>query len=157
MALYYKGNHVDRIVREYTYGNTLMAEIVVNGETFYVPYKELDENQGSQTPVLSQSRVEQPTQDSETTAERENEVSEIKEAAEKALEESFEALENATTEVEQSNEPAVTYVAKNGTKTLTFQDVTDKNVRRYKFDLNAIKDVVDGKQKTHKGFTFEVK
>lgn len=135
MVLYYKGKFIDTI-REYTYGHELMAEIEVGGERLYVPRKEL---------------TEKPTTASVQPEEKPKAVTKtVKEKVEVAVEDIVE------TEPKETRKSKKVYLATNGKTQLRFENVNDANVRRYKFDKKSIEAVINGEQKSHKGFTFEV-
>ncbi|HFI0463228.1 TPA: hypothetical protein ACGO1T_001866 [Streptococcus suis] len=133
MSLYYNGQYVDTI-REYMYGNKLMAEISVQGATYFVERKDLTD-----TPEVSSAKEPVSKEKPEAT--------------------NNENINKAET-VEEKSDPVIedetVYIATNGNQTIRFKSVKDKNVLRYKFSQEAINNVIEGKQKQHKGFTFEV-
>lgn len=157
------GQYVADVIRRFEENGQLMAEILVNSEHLFVPYTELTE-EPTVTPRVIVSQVPANVDISET------EVKSIENELNAALPEGVRTQINAT---EQAVEIKADKVEINGEvypRNILAEHVTNPKrnaelgefnskefkefVSKNKLDTKAINDVLEGRQKTHKGFKF---
>lgn len=152
---YYKGKMVSS-PRFFTVGNEHKVEFELDGETHITDGSEVVDYDGMK---LAQKALEEATKTLEKSAEKVNETKETKEEPkEESKEETIQDNDNDEEEKEETN--TFTSIVATNVKTkrkhkLNTEQEFNKFVTRYKLDEAVIQDVLDGKQKTHKGFSFE--
>lgn len=151
---YYKGKMVSS-PRFFTVGNENKVEFELDGETHITDGSEVVDYYGMK---LAQKASEEATKALEKSVEKSNETKE--EAKEETKTESEEeiAQDNDNSQEEETNtftSIVATNVKSKRKHKLNTEQEFSKFVNRYKLDEVAIQDVLDGKQKTHKGFSFD--
>lgn len=151
---YYKGKMVSS-PRFFTVGNEHKVEFELDGETHITDGSEVVDYYGMK---LAQKALKEATKALEKSAEKSNETKE--EPKEEPKEESKEEIiqDNDNDEEEETNtftSIVATNVKSKRKHKLNTEQEFNKFVTRYKLDEAVIQDVLDGKQKTHKGFSFD--
>ena len=150
---YYKGKMVSS-PRFFTVGNEHKVEFELDGETHITDGSEVVDYHGMK---LAQKASEEATKALESSTKK---VDEAKEAKEEVKEEPKKETvkDNDNSKEEETN--TFTSIVATNVKTkrkhkLNTEQEFNKFVTRYKLDETSIQDVLDGKQKTHKGFSFD--
>lgn len=143
---YYKGKMVSS-PRFFTVGNEHKVEFELDGETHITDGSEVVDYDGMK---LAQKALEEATKALEKSAEKSNETKE---------EPKEEIVQNNDNSKEEETNTFTSIVATNVKSKrkhkLNTEQEFNKFVTRYKLDEAVIQDVLDGKQKTHKGFSFD--
>ena len=145
---YYKGKMVSS-PRFFTVGNEHKVEFKLDGETHITNGSEVVDYDGMK---LAQKALEDATKTLEKPVEKHNEAKETKETPK---EEAVKDVDNKEEEDNQFTKIVATNVKTKRKYKLNTEQDFNKFVTRYKLDEAAIQDVLDGKQKTHKGFSFD--
>ena len=145
---YYKGKMVSS-PRFFTVGNEHKVEFKLDGETHITDGSEVVDYDGMK---LAQKTLEDATKALEKSNEKYNEVKETKETPK---EEVVKDVDNKEEEDNQFTQIVATNVKTKRKYKLDTEQEFNKFVTRYKLDEVVIQDVLDGKQKTHKGFSFD--
>ncbi|MBS4462271.1 hypothetical protein JXA27_06830 [Aerococcaceae bacterium zg-B36] len=138
--LSYKGHRVDSI-REFNYGSHSMAEIIVNNERYVVKRNEIKDVEFETIGVMKPNgvfREEQPKKESKS----------VKQESANVVEDS--TNKETTTVIVAINNTTGEETVLGTQESQTFNDFVKEN----KLNIEAIDHVLNGKQKTHKGYTF---
>ena len=147
---YYKGRMVSS-PRFFTVGNEHKVEFKLDGETHITDGSEVVDYDGMK---LAQKALEGATKALEKSVEKHNEVKETEETPKE------EVAKDIDNKEEEEKDNQFTQIVATNVKTkrkykLDTEQEFNKFVTRYKLDEAVIQDVLDGKQKTHKGFSFD--
>lgn len=145
---YYKGKMVSS-PRFFTVGNEHKVEFKLDGETHITDGSEVVDYDGMK---LAQKTLKDATKAIEKSDEKHNEAKETKETPK---EEVVKDVDNKEEEDNQFTQIVATNVKTKRKYKLDTEQEFNKFVTRYKLDEVVIQDVLDGKQKTHKGFSFD--
>ena len=146
---YYKGRMVSS-PRFFTVGNEHKVEFELDGETHITDGSEVVDYDGMK---LAQKALEDATKALEKSVEKHNEEKETKEIPKEEVVKDVDNKEEA--EDNQFTQIVATNVKTKRKYKLDTEQEFNKFVTRYKLDEAVIQDVLDGKQKTHKGFSFD--
>ena len=164
--LYYRGIEIDYINRIFTFNNTLMADIVMNGKSFIVKRADLLEANDFEEEIIEEksllskineidgslkingSEIEFNTPEFTTTPES-NEPSTETPPAEEVISEEIvvEKNEKSVSAKRLSNNRVTKLGEKDSDTYINF-------LKRNKLDPKAVENVLLGKNKTHKGYEF---
>ena len=151
---YYKGKMVSS-PRFFTVGNENKVEFELDGETHITDGSEVVDYYGMK---LAQKASEEATKALESSTKKSNEAKETKEEVKE--EPKKETAKNNDNSKEEEKANTFTSIIATNVKSkrkhkLNTEQEFNKFVARYKLDEATIQDVLDGKQKTHKGFSFD--
>lgn len=146
--LYYKGARVESVNRTYVYQRKLKAEIEVQGKTLIVNRAELLE-EGELDALMDVETLKEPTTPVKKEAEAETVVL-------ATVEEVVIPPQPVEIEEEVPNMFEAIRLSNNRKTKIEGQDGLETFVKKNKLDMTTVQRVLDGKQKTHKGFGFKV-
>lgn len=160
--LYYNGTLIDSLNRMFTYAGVLKAEITVDGKDLVVDRSDLTE-----TPILVKQDIEGVEGDNSNADTVSSDVNEsrtkvVKEAQEEVVSavEEEQLVEVETVEDSEVVQPKrIVAIKQSNNRKIQLDELDSVKfsnfIKRNKLDKAAVLNVLEGKQKTHKGYSFQ--